>query len=643
MLVVVAYHAFPGLVPSGFIGVDVFFVISGYLISRNLAAAIARGDMSFTEFYARRIRRIFPALIVVLAACYAIGWQVLFAAEFAQLGKHVAAGAAFVANVVFYQESGYFDFARHSKVLLHLWSLGIEEQFYIAWPIGLWMVWRAARSWSAPLAVIAALSFGACVAMTLRDATAAFYLPFFRVWELTCGAWVALAAPRSGTIRAWYLDTAVAIGVLIIGGMSLLAIDRTFFPGAWVGLPVLGACLVIAAGPGTRLSGTVLSSRAMVFVGLISYPLYLWHWPLLTFARILDGPLPSRTVRIAAVLASVVLAWMTFKWVEQPIRRRPPLGATAVALITAMIAVAAAGYAAYASGGLPGRAVAAAAQPYMASMHFTPRARECFDISNAHTVESNWFCRLNPAGRAANAFVFGDSFALALLPGFEQAARDRNVDVLFTGFSGCPPLLGIDSRREDQGIRNCRQLNERVLRYAVDHGITDMFLVAAWTYYTDGDYAGEGYNILSFGRSEATLAGSRAAFEHGLDETLTRYTAAGIRLHVVGKAPAQLRHATDLVREVVAAGSDASAAIRRVSVPVAQHRRLLAYVSGEFDRRDIRAAGGGLVSLLDLDPAFCDQAVCAFARPATSFYVDSGHLSVEGARLAAPFIARRLE
>ncbi|MBY0493526.1 MAG: acyltransferase [Cyanobacteria bacterium] len=630
MLAVVGYHAFPGIIRSGFVGVDVFFVISGFLITRNIAGALDAGSFSFADFYGRRVRRIFPALLLMLIAIYAIGWVFLFTNEFRELGKHTAAGAGFVSNLALQAEAGYFDYSADAKPLLHLWSLGIEEQFYLAWPLLLWLIWPRVNPTLVLIAVTAA-SLAASLYASFHYPVAAFYFPLFRVWELACGALLALAVPAGIFASSRHVIGAAGLAGIAIGVM--IAADRTVFPGWWVLLPAGGAWLLIAAGPNGMVN-RLLALPPLVWIGLISYPLYLWHWPLLTFARILDGPLPSRSVRITMVAISVLLSWLTMRAVERPLRRSINGGRKAIVLSACMAVVCAIGLATYAWDGLAFRAVARRSQPYIASMVESPRSKECFDIQYAHERADGWNCQINAAAGPPTAFVFGDSHVASLLPAFEAAAEERGRSLYLTGFSGCPPLVGIRQVRADLVVRNCEALNERVFRFVVDRKIPDLYLVAAWSYYTDGDYTGDNYSLLTDGETRPTLAGSRLAFERGLDLTLSRYRAAGVRLHFVMKVPSQLRAATALVRAVITSGPESVEAIRGVSVPIEQHHRLMSYVSSVFAARQ--------VSLIDLDPAFCSDGVCAFAQPGASFYMDNNHLTVTGALRAAPILAQHL-
>lgn len=257
---VLAFHAFPEHAPSGFIGVDIFFVISGFLITGIILDALQRDTFSFANFYARRIRRIFPALLLVLAFCLAFGIYALTADELAQLSRHVAGGAAFVSNFVLWNEVQYFDNLAETKPLLHLWSLGIEEQFYLVWPLLLWLAYRAGANILAVALLLAALSFGLNIFATPRSAAAAFYLPQNRLWELLIGAALASVGPnrkasrtagtKASLERASSTRLATVMGILglvvLVAGFALISKARAF-PGWWALMPAAGTALIIAA------------------------------------------------------------------------------------------------------------------------------------------------------------------------------------------------------------------------------------------------------------------------------------------------------------------------------------------------------------------------------------------------------------
>jgi peptidoglycan/LPS O-acetylase OafA/YrhL len=322
ILLVIGFHAFPSVIRGGFIGVDIFFVISGFLISSLIAQNLETNSFTVASFYLNRVRRIFPALTVVLTACAVAGWYLLAEGDYAKLGKHIAGGAGFVANLVLWNEAGYFDSSADSKPLLHLWSLGVEEQFYIVWPVVLWLAWRRRWNMLGVTLTCLLLSFAANIAMVATDAVATFYSPATRVWELLIGA---LLAGRPSTGARWpglanYPNAMATAGVAAIAIAALALTRGNAFPGWWALLPTAGAALLIAAGPKAWLNRAVLSHPGMVRVGLISYPLYLWHWPLLVFLR-LSGALKSDLeVGAVAVGAAFVLSWLTYRVIERPFR-----------------------------------------------------------------------------------------------------------------------------------------------------------------------------------------------------------------------------------------------------------------------------------------------------------------------------------
>jgi peptidoglycan/LPS O-acetylase OafA/YrhL len=379
VLSVVAFHAFPNSLRSGFVGVDIFFVISGFLITSIILNGVTKDQFSFAAFYARRIKRIFPALIAVLIACLIAGWFLLFTDEYRHLGKHTAAGAGFVSNFALWQESNYFDVAANRKILLHLWSLGIEEQFYLIWPALIWVAWRLRLNLFTLFAAVFAASLIFSIKETSRDPMAAFYSPVARFWELGAGsllAHITFFAPRPA---AWiehtvativsavlferggidkdklYRDFLSTTGIALIFSSIFIITRRQEFPGWWALMPVIGTYLTIAAGPAGWLNRLLLSNPIMVWFGLISYPLYLWHWPLLAFARNLYGRTPPPSLRVALMLAAIVLALLTYRYVEKSIRFGYRQVWIAPALAAAMLVIGAFGAVDFSSNGFSGR------------------------------------------------------------------------------------------------------------------------------------------------------------------------------------------------------------------------------------------------------------------------------------------------
>ena len=323
VVLVVGFHAFPSAIPGGFVGVDVFFVISGYLISSIILKGLATDSFSFIDFYTRRTRRIFPALILVLLSSLLVGSIILLSDEYSRLLRHSAGGASFLLNYVLVSEAGYFDRLTETKPLLHLWSLGVEEQFYAIWPFLLWLAWRSRQKIWLLITLLGLLSFVWNLAELRGNPVSTFYSLQTRFWELLAGAGLAYVnffaphrLPTRFTAKTW-----CSIGGLSLILLAVIFIDSTKrFPGWWALLPTAGAALLIASQPDGLVNKFWLSRQWMVWIGLISFPLYLWHWPIFAYARIYLSDQPSFMMRTLLILTSAGLATVTYLFIERPIR-----------------------------------------------------------------------------------------------------------------------------------------------------------------------------------------------------------------------------------------------------------------------------------------------------------------------------------
>jgi peptidoglycan/LPS O-acetylase OafA/YrhL len=429
ILPVVLFHAFPNLLPGGFIGVDIFFVISGYLITSILLKDIQAGNYSIKTFYARRVRRIFPALSVVLLFCLALGWVVLTAVEYRSLGKHAAGGAGFIANFMFWKEAGYFDAAGDTKPLLHLWSLGIEEQFYIVWPLLLYFF--AKRSWNilSLILVVALLSFGLNVWQVGSNPSAAFYSPLSRSWELALGAFLAYQVLRPAQVFTSIIERhrslLSCLGLIMVAIGFVVINESRAFPGWWALLPALGSALLIASGPHGLVNRFVLSQRIFVWVGLISFPLYLWHWPLLSFARIIYSETPPIDVRVVLVVLSIVLAALTYYLIEKPIRQSSSKRPLIIALSVLMLCICIAGAVVYKTKGVKARhAGLLNADPASLDMGADRKrwANECAIPLEAKLILNSCY---SPKDQKATHAVWGDSKGEAIFYGLAREAMNQ--------------------------------------------------------------------------------------------------------------------------------------------------------------------------------------------------------------------------
>jgi peptidoglycan/LPS O-acetylase OafA/YrhL len=449
VLSVVLFHAFPKLVPGGFAGVDAFFVISGYLITSIIVTDLDAGRFSFTEFYTRRVRRLFPALVVVLAVTLALGYWLFLPQQLASLAKNTIASALFSANLMLLSETGYFDIDASLKPLLHLWSLGVEEQFYLIWPIALSLTPRRFRLALMVLVMIG--SFALNVVLIGRYPDAVFYLPFTRLWELMAGAILLRASIKNVAARE-ILSVAALVGTCLILGYY----DRkTPFPG-WAALAPVAVTGAALLSQGSLLSRILLSNPSAVFIGRISYPLYLWHWPLLVFGK--AYPLKTLTLPelVGLVLMAFALAWLTYEFIERPVRSgRFAAGTNASVAGMAAMAV---------------FAVAVLAMPprfpdEIQRLIDTPsdgapewRRHECFLTGDdgKHDFAASCVDAERPL-----IVIWGDSTVAALTPGIRQQQLTRHFGLAqFTNGRGCQPVL-VKSRETDD---ECVELNQLILR-----------------------------------------------------------------------------------------------------------------------------------------------------------------------------------
>jgi peptidoglycan/LPS O-acetylase OafA/YrhL len=476
VMLVVNFHAFPEVFRGGFIGVDVFFVISGFLITGIIARELAADHFSLVGFYNRRVRRIFPALIVVLCTVLVLGWLWMLPAPYAALSGDVAASAAFAANIALMLQSGYFDIESAQKPLLHLWSLGIEEQFYLAWP--LLLIFCARLRWNLlGIAVIVGLaSFLLNVALIGANPVATFYLPFTRAWELLAGAVLAFAWDRFDQSEAASNRRAVLGVALIAAAAALLNVHRAF-PGWWALLPVAGSALLLSA-PASWINRTLLSWRPMVGIGLISYPLYLWHWPLLVLLAIIKfGPLTD-IQRELVVLASVGLAFATYRFIEKPLRFGSGKTFKAASLAAAMTVVAIAGLVV-----VQGRGFDLRLPPEIRAMSHVPvqtakwRVHQCLlDLAHESTFAEECVDR----GRRL-LLLWGDSTAGALMPGLRKAQETHAFGLAQLTASSCVPIVNADI----EVTPNCRANNDRVLALAAKLKPDIVLLHGTWERHFD--------------------------------------------------------------------------------------------------------------------------------------------------------------
>jgi len=536
VLSVVVFHAFPKFLKGGFVGVDVFFVISGYLISSILFGEFEGGRFSFSAFYGRRIRRIFPSLILVMAVCFAYSFLVLMPVELAQLGKHMLFGAGFLSNIALLSESGYFDTAAAAaKPLLHLWSLGVEEQFYILWPATLWLIYRTRSNAALMLFGLFGLSFLVNILLAASNVSDDFYLPMSRVWELLTGAALAWAETHGHKPR---LTPAQRNGLTTVGLASFLASAALYtndlrFPGWYAVAPVFAAAAMILAGPTATVNRLVLANRGAVFIGLISYPIYIWHWPLISFAHILRlGHAPTLLMGCGLVAASILLAWLTYLLVERPLRFGMDRPGKTRLLAIAMTLLALVGAGTWAMGGFPGR------YPALPNINIakisTAVGEGIFKPTHDMQVTDLHKTLVTHLGDGERTVLLtGDSLLFQYGPRV-QALHDQGrltANVFFVTGASCPPVPGVN---EQDNFAHCREMPGIVDEIIAKQAIRTVVIGASW-----GGYTGAAASVEREGtRLTLDAPQGQDAFYANLEDWVHRLRAEGRQVVLILPVPA---------------------------------------------------------------------------------------------------------
>ena len=651
VLAVVVFHAFPNGLTGGFIGVDIFFVISGYLISSIILSSLRNGNFTFGEFYARRLKRIFPALLVVITTCMVFGWFALLPDEYAQLGKHIAAGAGFVSNFFFWREAGYFDNSAETKPLLHLWSLGIEEQYYIIWPLLLYLAWKRHLSFLILVGTITAVSFAANIHLRHTDMVQTFYSPLTRFWELLTGSLLAYLALHKISLRdkallilgtasnksdtllkspcAWLCNAQSVVGALLIGIALLLISKDLKFPGWWALLPTGGACLIISAGQHAYINRTVLSHRVMVWIGLISYPLYLWHWPLLSFARIIETSTPSIGLRITAIATSIVLAWATYKLIERPIRFSSKSQFKVVVLSILMILIGCMGLNTYRQDGYPLRSNFVKLQKKIGDLTWE---RSTFHYINCPTQMLTpprlGYCDLSGNDVPTHA-LFGDSHADHIFQGI--ANLDKSHAWLFIGNHSCPPVSGISV--VSALVKNCQQLSEKALDHILETpSIQTVALSFFGNYMLDTSFAKDhvltkrGPSTIEMSSSEFTATTKIELFYLGLEKTVNKLELHSISVIVMIDIPELPFLPRDCLRPQLFGTRHFCELLTETALGRQKELRAILQKLVEAHPK---------VRVYDPINLLCDKRNCKFQTDKVLLYRDSHHLSFEGANIIA--------
>ncbi len=643
VLFVLFFHVGINGINGGFIGVDIFFVISGYLITAIITRDIEQGKFSLTSFYERRLRRILPAFIAVAIFTLLICTICFMPSDFEKFGKSLFGTSFYVSNIIFWREAGYFDASKWVKPLLHTWSLSVEEQFYVIFPLGILLIHRFFKAWLKPLIILGLIaSFAISVICVMLDKQAfAFYMLPSRAWELLIGSALALKIYPQLTHKTAL--NILSLGALIIMcGAGVMLNAAHDFPGLNALYPTLGAALFIYTGSTssqTSWGNALLSHRVFVGIGKISYSLYLWHWPLIIFMRyILDRALfmPEKLLIIGA---SFVLAYLSWRWIEQPFRLKTIwagrkafffacfIFSFALAAIGLMIK----GHDGYASRfGKPLEIVSAAAKQH------NPLREHCYhrgDFPSAAGIEKCYIGALDTL--LPSVIIIGDSHADSFTPLIGALLKDRGLKGIEITSTACPPLLGaqidvsgaIFQNQSKGKFKKCHGFNSALYKYIADHPqIKTVILSARWGYYTKNvsiNASEPDQNLFLYDAQDNTLSAenSQRVFSQSLENSLIFLSTLQRDVLILGPVPEATQNIPSCMSKHIVLKKPPCDTIPLAAVLQRQDVVLKNFAAKQS--ANVRSFFPHLTQ--------CNDTTCITAYKGDPLYYDDDHLSINGA------------
>lgn len=620
VLAVLLYHAGFTALPGGFMGVDIFFVISGYLITSFIVRDLAAGEFSMVAFWERRARRILPPLFAVVGTSLVAGLFLFLPMDLVQLAKETISQSVFGSNFLFLKQGGYFNTSNDIKVLLHTWSLAVEEQFYLFFPIGMYLWWRfVGRNALWLLIPCAVLSLALCIVITGMMDRIAFYMLPFRGWELLAGAILSVHNTSSSNRAVREMASLLGAGLI---ACSILFYSAAPFPGYVALLPVVGTVLIVWA-KGSAVN-RFLSFKPVVAIGLISYSLYLWHWPVMAYVRYQPFIDFTAFTGLACIVLSMLLAAATYFAVEQPVRKRRVLSSRRAIFLfslAGLLSMAATGAAIIAMKGVPQRfgddvlALEAGARDWNAE-------RWVCDQPSVERIASGKVCQTNPKSGVPDFILWGDSHADAIAPLFYDLSKRHNRNGYVVTGHGCPPIIG-GGPPATPVTYDCNAANEATIEFISKSSVKDVFLVSNWASYLDPSRT---MDASYMGWYDANTSGRPVAAS--LKRTIGQISEGGARIHILYNIPYVL---IDPPRTLALEKLHGYEGQSKTIVSVESYHKAL-----ENERSVFKEIGNDDINYIEPEKVLCDATYCYAEKNGRSLYFNMGHLSAFGATQLAP-------
>ena len=655
VLPVIFFHAGFSFFKGGFVGVDVFFVISGYLITTIILKEVLKEKFNLTHFYIRRSRRILPILYLITFLTIPFSVLLMGGEDLKFFSREIISVIIFLSNFFFWKNTGYFSPNSDLQPLLHTWSLGVEEQFYIFFPLFVIFSYKFfKKKITILISIILLISFilsqigGKFKIQNLSSSppylflpfkyfwqagSANFYLPFGRIWEILAGSLVAIYLFKN-KIQEKSINSYLSLFGFMLIIFSIVFFDKNLqYPSIFTMLPVVGTLLIIIFATRLTILNKFLSLKPLVLTGLVSYSLYLWHQPIFAFNRIYFDTNLSILHSLLLIIISLILSVISWKFIELPFRNKNFINNKKIVLclLLSSTTILFLSFLIYFE-------KIKSKQPLLPQSIINSfkaeNKKDCFDIDYAHVKDKKkWYCEIGDLSQSELSFaIMGDSHALALKPAFYSSALDNNKKGIFVGFSGCPALLGVYSIRPERNVRNCKELNKKLFNYIKNSKIKKIFLISRWSYYTVGNYNKTNFNHISKNKKFfSNEDNSKLAFVFGLENTIKNYNDLEVKIVFVNQVPLQVfdprsAYSNSINKKNNKINMDK---LTSLSVDYNKHLSLQKFFLRELSL--LRAKNYNF-SIINFDSFFCNNEKCKFGNNKFSYYADRSHLSIFGAR-----------